>query len=283
VNLLAESEPLNLVLLRDEVHVRVLRTFGRAIHYDLWKDIEHSAKENIGTTVVDNMYRFRTKQCSDPLDVVYSIASMSIDGPQLQVDYIISNLQLARNVLRLLGDEMCRWRVKKVFETLPVLEEDQSTFSEPFINIGARLLEDVSKKWTCPNCTEELDLSEHRASDCKERTYLHCLVCRHEGEPRGFDHLIVTEHHTLNYPYTQEQQQWLVILHSHQRDTASVVLEDCLVVTTFRETTQLVVVRLSLRAIRTILSKYSPLTIDPGLDAQLLLPHKPNYGWRLVD
>jgi hypothetical protein len=87
VLLLAKDEVLDLSFLRDQVRASVRSTFGYSIYQDLWKLVDHTANKQEEITVIENLFRFSHKQCSNPLDMVYSILSISTDGAKLQVDY----------------------------------------------------------------------------------------------------------------------------------------------------------------------------------------------------
>jgi hypothetical protein len=303
VILFAESESIDLVLLRHEVRACARRTFGNIIHDDLWQNIEHSARESVRTTILENMYRFRRKQCSDPLDVAYSVASMSIDGAQLQIDYSITVSQLVRNVLRLQGDELCSWRAAKVLHTLLPLEAEKYIPSEPLMDVEAHLFGKSVDQGKCHSCSATLDLAPFRARGLSlGRTYVHCLLCRHERDFKvtTYGHLIVAENslrtgsiweggdngplrvvedHEKDSTKEKDKQEWSIILYGHLSQSGT--LEGCHVIPTFGPSAQSVVARLSFHALRRVMSDNSPPSLE--LDTHTSIPHEPNCGWRLVE
>ena len=107
VLLLSDTEAIDLARLRDEVQKCVLRTFGKIIYKDIWQHIDYTVKKQKVNIVLENIHRFRTKHCSDPLDLVYSIMSISIDGAKMRVEYGISTIQLFRNLFRFVWGDLC--------------------------------------------------------------------------------------------------------------------------------------------------------------------------------
>lgn len=69
-----------LKFLLGHVRARVQDTFGDIVSKEYWQLIDHTANTDIHTIVAENIYRFAKKQCSDLLDVFYSVLSISTDG-----------------------------------------------------------------------------------------------------------------------------------------------------------------------------------------------------------
>jgi hypothetical protein len=125
------------------------------------------------------MHRFRWKECSDRLDVVYSLASISRDGLELQVEYAIEPTKLARKLLSLLGEDLCLGHIKTVFQTLDVIDGSDGSYSpdtnQSFIDLEAHILRKDVKR--CSNCSFEIDWETLEAEYAPRDVYVHCLCC----------------------------------------------------------------------------------------------------------
>jgi hypothetical protein len=71
-------------------------------------------------TLLENISRFRDRQCHDPRDLVYSLISISRDGHLIKVNYDTSLVTLAQSVLSLYEDRLCLCSVTVVAQNLLV-------------------------------------------------------------------------------------------------------------------------------------------------------------------
>jgi hypothetical protein len=152
------------------------------------------------------MYRYRRKQCSDPLDLAYSILSISADGAGICVEYGISKLQLARKILGLLGHTLCLWSTWRVLWSLQIYSCEENSSTQPFVDIQASMLQSSS---TCPDCNIAIDWQD-LPEFVPSRTYIHCLICEHKVEgtardPAIAEHLLLCD---LNPSDSLHRDQW---------------------------------------------------------------------------
>jgi hypothetical protein len=109
----------------------------------------HNPQKHEGSSLLENLYRFRDKQCSDELEVVYSICSISTDGTKLPVQYRIYRAQLGHNILRSFGVDSCLWRTSKVVTALRLTEKRDWPESRAFVNIRMKLSVELEACSTC--------------------------------------------------------------------------------------------------------------------------------------
>jgi hypothetical protein len=122
------------------------------------------------------MYRYREKECSDPLDLAYSILSISMDDTGVSVEYGISKTQLAYKILSHLGHSVCIFDIWRVLRSLKLHSWEEDFTPQPFVNVQARIL---TNSLTCEECSQAIwfqDLPEFIPS----RTYVHCLECKYD-------------------------------------------------------------------------------------------------------
>lgn len=155
-------------------------------------------------TLLYNLTRFWKKGCSNKLDRVYSLCSISSDASLLQVHYGISNLQLAHNLLRLYQANLCLWHLDLVVQCLRFREIDKASPDLVF----CVTLQEVEAVDVCPECKQTL---RHRATqEYAKRTwdnnetqvYIACMTCAHfesseySGSPSHFVLLMGSSHNT---------------------------------------------------------------------------------------
>jgi hypothetical protein len=282
------------VFVRDQVRDCVLRTFGDSIYQDLWKHLDHTVRKQEGCIVVDNLYRFGGKQCSNPLDLVYSILSISTDGPRLQVDYDVSVPQLVRNVFRLLENELCLVTAAKVLRSLSVFNDKESSPSEPVVNIEALLIETVDHHGCCNTCTTKFDLFTLSEADMLAKTYVRCLRCSHTKATSRDDyfHLLVIETRELETSLSSKATEslWRVFLYDHKLESRFIKLGDGLRIIPPDTVTQSVVVCLTLTALHKLsdacfgyVDSYISRAWLPRSLEQTGTTHDVDTGWTLAD
>tara|TARA_R110002003_G_scaffold1389_3_gene22950 strand:- start:11151 stop:12485 length:1335 start_codon:yes stop_codon:yes gene_type:complete len=229
VLLVANTEAIDLVYLQTEVNESILATFGTVIYNELWKRINDTIKRDNDLTILENMHRFRWKECSDRLDIVYSLASISRDGLELQVEYAIEPTKLARKLFGLLGEDLCLGHIKTVFQTLDVIDGSDGSYSpdtnQSFIDLEAHILRKHVKR--CSNCSFEIDWATLETKYAPHEVYVHCLRCIKRNRSKlgqngvhipdaGTPHLLIVQA-TSKTPETQVDNlsDWrLCLLHS---------------------------------------------------------------------
>ncbi|KAF1839723.1 hypothetical protein BDW02DRAFT_604326 [Decorospora gaudefroyi] len=143
----------------------------------LWlrQNVKDTLRKGTSSKLRDNLWRFRLKNCSDPRDLVYSLLAMSSDADRLQVDYDISMVQLAQDVLQYLyGDNICVWRVATILHVLRIhLNVDEADTG--FIEAQALLV--YRNHDRCNTCSRAIDLTYPRQRFKLGRMFVHCLRC----------------------------------------------------------------------------------------------------------
>jgi len=205
--LLAEAESLNLELLVEEAHSCIDQFPGSR---EFWQHVEHTVNEQKRTIVADNMYRFAKKQCSDPLDLVYSILSMSTDGHRLQVEYGISKSQLMRKVLSLMVGYTCALRAAQVFQALSTTEIFGYGWVDCLVELELERIR-VSDAGVCLNCSSYIALTSISLPIGRGRLYTHCLNCRHLNSTMDAGHILIAE--SLE-PYRQPAEDLPTEIHT---------------------------------------------------------------------
>jgi hypothetical protein len=146
----------------------------------MWQDIHLTIIPRVDNTLLHNMTRFKNKQCADPLDMVYSLLTISIDGPKLQVAYGISRLELAHKMFHFLGDALCLWRARTVLDNLQIPFDEGDLQSTDFVDLETRRydwpLEENQR--TCPSCGKCFDKTSQKDLRLRQ-SYMYCLKCPH--------------------------------------------------------------------------------------------------------
>lgn len=106
VHVLANDVAIPLTVLHD-VGETLKVVHERDFQWDLWQPMVHVQHGSTRPTLIENLWRFRGKRCSDLRDAAYSLLSISSDGDKLRVDYTCSLAELARNVMRLYEQTIC--------------------------------------------------------------------------------------------------------------------------------------------------------------------------------
>ena len=168
--------------------------------------------------LLDNIYRFHYKECSDQRDRVYSLLAMSQEVGRLNVDYSIDMAQVARDVLWLYKEDVCVWRTLVVLQALQVSEtlseaNGNISLDYPFVDVYFAVLSYSSDgPVSCPSCSDMIwnrfPRGQHHSTERQHRsepTYLHCMSCQHRfGSQSGsraeqrsrFGHLVLQSKHT---------------------------------------------------------------------------------------
>jgi len=226
------------MIVQNQVRDCVLRTFGYSIYIDLWRNIGQTTRTQQKNNVLENIVRFREKQCSNSFDLVYSILSISTDGPRLRVNYEISRTRLVRNVLRLMGDDLCLDRIARLLQILPLSNDEGYLPSAPFLNVETNFVEHLGYQHKrCLICGTNIDLAPLRKKYTLGNAYVRCLLCTHaimSGRALAYDHLFVIETFQLSQPSLpnrMSQSKWRVFCHSRVRIPNLVIweLEGCLI------------------------------------------------------
>lgn len=146
-------------------------------------------------TLLENLWRFRERQCFDQRDRIYSLLSISQVDAGIVVDYTQSAEKLAMTVLRTLQEDFCLCTAKMVLQTLGVKETDfaaeRATLVE--LRISPPTWDKFSSK--CPYCTESVTLNYVFNNVFRSReTHIYCLSCLHDSRIR-FQNLDHPHHH----------------------------------------------------------------------------------------
>jgi hypothetical protein len=207
VILLANNEAIDLAYLQGEFQRTINRTFGQVLHTELWGPIGDTASQKDQRALMENMYHFRHKQCSNPLDLIYSLLSISLDGANLRVEYNIGIVGLARNVLQTFREDLCLWRVGTVLDILQItkhhdyaatnrqLLNTSYNWTQPFMELRAKRFK--SNGSCCDDCNVAISLTQYPGENMREKTYIHCLSCTYTKptsyQSQDFGHLILAE------------------------------------------------------------------------------------------
>jgi hypothetical protein len=130
------------------------------------------------STLIENLERFRNKQCSNPQDHVYSLLSISRDGEKIQVDYCCPLGELAQNVLGLTETDICLRRAIVVLQSLQ-LHKNLSALDArtPFIQAEGTVLSHHDEP--CQQCGEGGKLSSLLSTSIVSDIRRICLHCDH--------------------------------------------------------------------------------------------------------
>jgi hypothetical protein len=151
---------------------------SRAYGYSKFQAVYDILEREEQCTLIENLWRFRRKQCLDRRDLIYSLLSISRISLQFEVDYNIKLPDLALRVLQSLGDEFCLCSAKIVLQTLQVLDEFSNAIERPFATV--RLLPPLqSSDRRCIPCDSD-PLEKIAANHFPLlETQFHCLGCVH--------------------------------------------------------------------------------------------------------
>ncbi|KAH7080107.1 heterokaryon incompatibility protein-domain-containing protein [Paraphoma chrysanthemicola] len=192
VYLFAEKQHLDLSFFQQAGSTVVARTFSRFSCDDLWRPFDHTIQKHEGNSLLDNLYRFRKKQCSNELDLVYSLCSISSDGSTFPIRYGISLAELARSILHSFSDDLCFWRALTTLRCLRMVETDDYSEARIFFNIQMKLANDLEK---CIVCNANVDWAKKRIlNELKLNSadvFLSCSKCHHEGGIGNSFHLLM--------------------------------------------------------------------------------------------
>jgi hypothetical protein len=167
-------------------------------------------------TLLENILRFRYKQCLDPRDIIYSLLSISQVSLALEVDYDITLADLALRVLRVSGPDVCLCSAKIVNEVLLYLEElrDDSDYPCATLYLPSSLPVSGSLHTCCGGIVSGRIARKHFAPGS---TRFDCLGCSHKGSiirpangHRDFrhEHLILVRH-DLHEPTSLWYTYWI--------------------------------------------------------------------------
>jgi hypothetical protein len=155
---------------------KVMAEFSRAYGYSNFQALYDILEREEKCTLIENLWRFRQKQCLDRRDLIYSLLSISRISLQFEVDYNVELPDLALRVLQSLGDEFCLCSAKIALQTLEVLDEFSNATERPFATV--RLLPPLlSAHHLCTRCGEFINPMSKYFAFLQARLY--CLGCSH--------------------------------------------------------------------------------------------------------
>jgi hypothetical protein len=185
-------------------------------------------------TLLENLWRFRDKQCFDQRDRIYSLLSISQVDAGIIVDYSQSIAKLAITVLWSLKNDFCLCTAKMVLQTLGV--EGSSFANELPTMVELRFSPPSWDEFPgkCPCCTESISLNYVFNNILRSRErYVYCLSCFHDSriryqildEPHHHGHLIVAARSSFSLR-GKAQKSWRVHWKAPFRDENSTTLKD---------------------------------------------------------
>jgi hypothetical protein len=137
-------------------HIEGLSVVDSAIGTNWWS----CAARTRSLQLVENMWHFQSKECSDPRDKAYSLLYLSRDTANLKVDYHTSTAQFALDLLRERADPFCLCLMKLLLQSLRV---DKDRLPPPGLSrYGKSYLEfkayDIGDADDCGHYEESLNL-----------------------------------------------------------------------------------------------------------------------------
>jgi hypothetical protein len=238
---------------------------------------------------MQNLFQFANKQCSNPLDIVYSILSISTDGHRLQVKYGGSRAAFLRNVTCLNDGELCFWRLTRVLLVIPDLQGEKHTQSELFVRLDAYPINSqVDPPQICAVCHREPGLQTFRGNYRPRKTYLHCLGCRHG------DGIVFAGHLLISVDRDEEDRVWngstsewrMYYLPRWQSQTHAPLFCNLLSrsqVSSYAEWSLSVTIDLTLGCLYNLINRASragPTLVELSGSAS---SHEPGLGWQVVN
>jgi hypothetical protein len=131
--------------------------------------------------IIENLELFHYKECSDVRDRIYSVLSVSRDGPQLPVNYDCSLVEIVCNTLRLDKSNICMQRVFVLLEALQInyTLDDVEACLPVIAQDGKATMRHAAP---CAHCGEDTNIFSPRTHDSTsiEQRYI-CLHCNHSG------------------------------------------------------------------------------------------------------
>lgn len=146
----------------------------------------------VSSSLIDNLFRFERKECSNPRDQIYSLLSISRNGPVINVRYEISTFDLAKTVcgtikrLCLCIERHFDW----IFSVLGVNRYDMGLLME--LSMYPPRMESGS----CDRCSAVVDAESLREDYCLDNACFYCLACSHSADISYGHILLVRKHHT---------------------------------------------------------------------------------------
>jgi hypothetical protein len=148
-------------------------------------------KRDTTLTILDNLEKHHSKQCSDPRDKVYSLLSISRDGHLFTVDYRTSAFRLAKIVTARRGN-ICLCADKDVETIVNAMKLSQGATRqfkhEPFFELR---VSPRKKQTGCDNCNLRIDENVVDKNSTSDSSWVYCLNCSHTRTVRPW-HIIVT-------------------------------------------------------------------------------------------
>ena len=170
----------------------------------LEKFVSKLQRKDKSVTLLENIWSFQNKECSDARDLVYSLISLSVDGARLHVDYGCSITQVAKNVLRLYESSMCFCKASVVVRALRLYS--LLPYDPALLWIEAH---DVSTAPTtrCQHCNQDISRVQERiwsffiktpttvTYGATEKKYI-CLRCNH-ADFSGYPFRVYSDAHLV--------------------------------------------------------------------------------------
>lgn len=194
-----------------------MREFTNQTGYQYFQPFYDIRNRHITFTLLENLWRFRHKQCSNWRDAVYSILSISEDGAHWDVKYDISRANLTLETIRNSKLGFCLCHAKIAYQALGVEEQHwQSLQDVPFVELRVKTFHEDSDKnhaYTCPRCEYRNLNIPPRNRHCKTRL-ISCLACTHPESKIQPDsglhsngHIILSSTHDTD-PENQLAPRW---------------------------------------------------------------------------
>lgn len=183
-------------------------------YHVLYDMIERNDKYNL----LENMWRFQDRICSNWQDAVYSLLSMSTDAADFEVRYDVSKNRLALDVMHMYTENFCSCVAAIVYRALKVDDSDLHVRDEMFAELRIPTSEVHDQDYFgCSRCSyrvlnlREVDLEESPSKTVR----VCCLNCTHLQSrlPGGrFNHvqghLVLEPQTSLEHMENQAELRW---------------------------------------------------------------------------
>ncbi|KAH7094885.1 heterokaryon incompatibility protein-domain-containing protein [Paraphoma chrysanthemicola] len=170
--------------------------------------------------LIENLWRYRKKQCQDRRDLVYSLFSISDLPPKARVDYNLQTSELASQLIRSLGDDLCLCYVRMTLQSLKVAMHSPGDNDKPFaiLHINPTGSAESSQCTVCgwdhlenPD-PGQMALKRAELSDPSVETWRYCLCC--------------ARHHSILHNSRNEEIRNGHIVISRRRSTGKITLSE---------------------------------------------------------
>jgi len=161
-----------------------ITSFGNGDAHERFQPLYDMLRRQGTYTLLENVWRFRNKQCLNRRDIVYSLLSISQLNMELEVDYEVTSLSLALRVLEASSPGLCLCSAKILQAVLGFADDLKIGGDSPFANVDLQPpLPEVNGLCSCCSGTLKTKpiADETRSFD---RIRVYCLSCSHNSSIR---------------------------------------------------------------------------------------------------